>query len=121
MPVQEFNENQVTGINPQTGQAVRNYWGYDPAVFFAPKASCSSGGGLGQQKLKFKEMVKAFYAADIEVILDVVFNHTAEGDEQGQHSVSAGSKTRSSICWPTINAFTRTLQARATQSTLTIL
>ena len=83
MPVQEFNENQAAGINPQTGQPLRNYWGYDPVAFFAPKASYSSSGGLGQQKLEFKEMVQAFHKAGIEVILDVVFNHTAEGDELG--------------------------------------
>ena len=83
MPVQEFNEHQVTGINPQTGQPLRNYWGYDPVVFFAPKASYSSSGGVGQQKLEFKEMVRAFHGAGIEVFLDVVFNHTAEGNEQG--------------------------------------
>jgi isoamylase len=83
MPVQEFNEHQVTGINPQTGQPLRNYWGYDPVAFFAPKASYSSSGGMGQQKLEFKEMVRAFHGAGIEVILDVVFNHTAEGNEQG--------------------------------------
>jgi isoamylase len=52
-------------------------------AFFAPKASYSSSGGVGQQKLEFKEMVKAFHGAGIEVILDVVFNHTAEGNEQG--------------------------------------
>jgi isoamylase len=83
MPVQEFNETSVTRINPQTNQPLRNYWGYDPVVFSAPKASYSSSGGLGQQKLEFKEMVKAFHGAGIEVILDVVFNHTAEGDELG--------------------------------------
>jgi isoamylase len=83
MPVQEFNEHQVTGINPQTGQPLGNYWGYDPVAFFAPKASYSSSGGVGQQKLEFKEMVQAFHGAGIEVILDVVFNHTAEGNEQG--------------------------------------
>jgi len=83
MPVQEFNEHQVTGINPQTGQPLGNYWGYDPVVFFAPKASYSSSGGVGQQKLEFKEMVRAFHGAGIEVFLDVVFNHTAEGNEQG--------------------------------------
>jgi isoamylase len=81
MPVQEFNEHQVTGINPHTGQPLRNYWGYDPVVFCAPKASYSSAGGVGQQKLEFREMVQAFHTAGIEVILDVVFNHTAEGDE----------------------------------------
>ncbi|HEV2174124.1 MAG TPA: glycogen debranching protein GlgX [Nitrospira sp.] len=83
MPVQEFNEYQETGINPQTGQPLRNYWGYDPVTFFAPKASYSSSGGVGQQKLEFKEMVRAFHDAGIEVILDVVFNHTAEGNELG--------------------------------------
>jgi glycogen operon protein len=83
MPVHEFNEYQAAGINPQTGKPLRNYWGYDPVAFFAPKASYSSAGGLGQQKLEFKEMVRAFHKAGIEVILDVVFNHTAEGDELG--------------------------------------
>ncbi|MGO9113241.1 MAG: glycogen debranching protein GlgX [Thermoguttaceae bacterium] len=83
MPVQEFNETSVTRRNPQTSQPLRNYWGYDPVVFCAPKASYSSSGGLGQQKLEFKEMVRAFHNAGIEVIMDVVFNHTAEGDELG--------------------------------------
>jgi isoamylase len=83
MPAQEFNEHQATGINPLTGQPLGNYWGYDPVAFFAPKASYSSSGGVGQQKLEFKEMVQGFHGAGIEVILDVVFNHTAEGNEQG--------------------------------------
>ena len=83
MPVQEFNEREVPGINPQTGQPLGNYWGYDPVAFFAPKASYSSSGGAGQQKLEFKEMVQALHGAGIEVFLDVVFNHTAEGNEQG--------------------------------------
>ena len=83
MPVHEFNECQVAGINPQTGKPLRNYWGYDPVAFFAPKASYSSAGGLGQQTLEFKEMVLALHQAGIEVILDVVFNHTAEGSELG--------------------------------------
>ena len=83
MPVHEFNERQAPGINPQTGRPLGNYWGYDPVAFFAPKASYSSAGGLGQQKLEFKEMVRALHHAGIEVILDVVFNHTAEGNELG--------------------------------------
>lgn len=83
MPVYEFNEHQAPGINPQTGKPLRNYWGYDPVAFFAPKASYSSAGGLGQQKLEFKEMVRALHHAGIEVILDVVFNHTAEGSQLG--------------------------------------
>jgi glycogen operon protein len=83
MPVHEFNERQAPGINPQTGKPLRNYWGYDPVAFMAPKASYSSAGGLGQQKLEFMEMVRALHQAGIEVILDVVFNHTAEGNELG--------------------------------------
>jgi len=83
MPVQEFNEYSVTRRNPQTKQRLKDYWGYDSVAFFAPKASFCSSGGLGQQKLEFKEMVRAFHQAGIEVILDVVFNHTAEGDELG--------------------------------------
>jgi len=83
MPVQEFNEHEVIGINPHTGRPLRKYWGYDPVVFCAPKASYSSSGGVGQQTLEFKEMVRAFHHAGLEVILDVVFNHTAEGNELG--------------------------------------
>ena len=83
MPVQEFNENSVTRKNPQTKERLKNYWGYDSVAYFAPKASYSSSGGLGQQKLEFKEMVQAFHKAGFEVILDVVFNHTAEGNELG--------------------------------------
>jgi glycogen operon protein len=83
MPVHEFNEHQAPGINPQTGKPLTNYWGYDPVAFFAPKASCCSAGGMGQQKLAFKETVRALHHAGIEVILDVVLNHTAEGNELG--------------------------------------
>jgi isoamylase len=83
MPVQEFNEHGISRTNPQTGEQLRNYWGYDPVAFFAPKASYSGSGGLGHQKLEFKEMVKAFHRAGIEIFLDVVFNHTAEGNEHG--------------------------------------
>ncbi len=83
MPVHEFNEWQLPVSNPQTGAPLRNYWGYDPVAFLAPKAAYSSAGGQGQQTLEFKEMVRALHQAGIEVILDVVFNHTAEGNELG--------------------------------------
>jgi glycogen operon protein len=83
MPVLEFNENGGTLAHSQTGDLLGDYWGYNPVVFFAPKASYSSSGGAGQQKLEFKEMVQAFHKAGIEVILDVVFNHTGEGNELG--------------------------------------
>ncbi|HEX2875211.1 MAG TPA: glycogen debranching protein GlgX [Polyangiaceae bacterium] len=83
MPVQEFDSSSAIGRNPLTGEELRNYWGYDPVVFGAPKGSYSNAGDLGQQKLEFKEMVQAFHGAGLEVILDVVFNHTAEADELG--------------------------------------
>lgn len=83
MPVHEFNEYFSTAKNPETGEPLNNYWGYEPVSFFAVKASYCSSGCMGQQKLEFKEMVKAFHLAGIEIILDVVFNHTAEGDQLG--------------------------------------
>jgi glycogen operon protein len=83
MPVQEFNENELARVNPHTGERLRNYWGYNPAAFMAPNGFYSSAGCCGEQVEEFKDMVKAFHAAGIEVILDVVFNHTAESDELG--------------------------------------
>ena len=60
-----------------------NYWGYDPLAFFAPHRGYAAGSEPGCQVNEFKEMVQALHAAGIEVILDVVFNHTAEGNELG--------------------------------------
>jgi glycogen operon protein len=64
-----------------TGEPLKNYWGYSPIAFFAPKASYATTGG--QQVREFKQMVKTFHQAGIEVILDVVYNHTCEGNESG--------------------------------------
>ena len=83
MPVAEFNENEMIRLNPLTQERLRNYWGYNPVAFFAPKQSYSIGGLRGQQTIEFREMIKAFHRAGIEVILDIVLNHTAEGDELG--------------------------------------
>jgi isoamylase len=60
-----------------------NYWGYNTLGFFAPHAGYAAGGGLGDQVREFKAMVRALHAAGIEVILDVVYNHTAEGPPDG--------------------------------------
>ncbi|NDU73483.1 glycogen debranching protein GlgX [Actinomadura sp. DSM 109109] len=60
-----------------------NYWGYNTIGFFAPHNSYSSSGQSGEQVLEFKAMVRALHDAGIEVILDVVYNHTAEGDHLG--------------------------------------
>jgi len=83
MPIAEFNENENTYINPVTGQELLNYWGYSPISFCAPKASFAADNKNGSQVREFKEMVKALHRAGIEVILDVVFNHTAEGGSDG--------------------------------------
>ncbi|KRA29491.1 MULTISPECIES: glycogen debranching protein GlgX [unclassified Nocardioides] len=60
-----------------------NYWGYNPVSYFAPDAGYSSSGDRGQQVAEFKQMVKDLHAAGIEVILDVVYNHTAEAGPDG--------------------------------------
>jgi glycogen operon protein len=60
-----------------------NYWGYNTLGYFAPHAAYSSSGSRGEQVREFKAMVRAMHAAGIEVILDVVYNHTAEGGELG--------------------------------------
>ncbi len=65
------------------GRAMRNYWGYNSIGYFAPHSAYCSAGSRGQQVTEFKEMVRALHAAGIEVILDVVYNHTAEGDQLG--------------------------------------
>ncbi|HXJ79959.1 MAG TPA: glycogen debranching protein GlgX [Candidatus Methylomirabilis sp.] len=83
MPVQECSESELPRVNPHTGELLKNFWGYDPIGFFAPRASYASVRGHGAQALEFKAMVRAFHAAGLEVILDVVFNHTAEGNELG--------------------------------------
>jgi glycogen operon protein len=60
-----------------------NYWGYNTLGFFAPHAAYSSSGTRGEQVREFKEMVRTLHSAGLEVILDVVYNHTAEGNELG--------------------------------------
>jgi len=79
LPVYEFDENDNPRTNPMTGEYLRNYWGYDPICFFAPKAAYASNGRDGNQVAEFKRLVCELHRAGIEVFLDVVFNHTAEG------------------------------------------
>jgi hypothetical protein len=78
MPVHQFFTNQYL-----IDRGLTNYWGYDTIGFFAPQHSYSSAGSLGEQIHEFKTMVKALHEAGIEVILDVVYNHTAEGSHTG--------------------------------------
>jgi len=79
MPVHEFPTNAASGK-----QVARpNYWGYDPINFFSPHRGYASSSEPGSQVREFKEMVRALHAAGIEVILDVVYNHTCEGNHLG--------------------------------------
>ncbi|MDY0906389.1 glycogen debranching protein GlgX [Pedobacter sp. CFBP9032] len=64
-------------------KGLQNYWGYNTIGFFAPHSGYSSSGDAGSQVTEFKDLVKAMHRAGIEVILDVVYNHTAEGNEKG--------------------------------------
>jgi len=64
-------------------KGLRNYWGYDSVGYFAPYSGYSALGDRGQQVREFKQMVKALHAVGIEVILDVVYNHTGEGNHLG--------------------------------------
>jgi len=81
MPVFEFNELENDRSNPITGDRLFNYWGYSSVGFFAPKAGYAAI--PGQQINELKTLIKDLHRNGIEVILDVVFNHTAEGNEYG--------------------------------------
>ena len=83
LPVNEFEEGDTDRVNPFTGEPLVNLWGYQPTAFFAPNTAYSSKRDDGEQIREFKQLVKSMHEAGIEVILDMVFNHTAEGDEHG--------------------------------------
>ena len=78
MPVHQFVHDQYL-----LEKNLTNYWGYNSIGFFAPHGEYASVGDAGGQVDEFKRMVKALHAADLEVILDVVYNHTAEGNHLG--------------------------------------
>jgi len=78
MPVHQFVSDSVL-----EDRGLSNYWGYNTIGFFAPHNAYSAAGQRGQQVQEFKAMVRAMHEADIEVILDVVYNHTAEGNHLG--------------------------------------
>ncbi len=79
LPVAEFDENENPNYHSLSGQRLKNLWGYSPLAFFAPKAAYATV--PGEAVLEFKTMVRELHRAGIEVILDVVFNHTGEGDD----------------------------------------
>jgi glycogen operon protein len=78
LPIHDFVDDGYL-----TEKGLTNYWGYSTLNFFSPDARYSGSGDRGGQVREFKEMVRALHAAGIEVILDVVYNHTAEGNHLG--------------------------------------
>ncbi|HET9901730.1 MAG TPA: glycogen debranching protein GlgX, partial [Actinomycetes bacterium] len=78
MPVHQFVQDSLL-----VERGLSNYWGYNTIGFFSPHNTYASAGQRGEQVLEFKWMVRALHEAGIEVILDVVYNHTAEGNELG--------------------------------------
>jgi isoamylase len=78
MPVHQFVQDSTL-----LEKGLRNYWGYNTLGFLAPHADYAAAGQLGQQVQEFKSMVRSLHMAGIEVILDVVYNHTAEGNHLG--------------------------------------
>jgi len=78
MPVHRFVHDKAL-----VERGLRNYWGYNTLNYFSPESLYSSSGDLGAQVAEFKAMVKALHREGIEVILDVVYNHTAEGNQLG--------------------------------------
>jgi isoamylase len=90
LPVQQFiNDHRLDQLG------LRNYWGYNTLGFFAPDGRYASSGTHGQQVNEFKAMVKKLHQAGIEVILDVVYNHTAEGNHLGPTLAFRGIDNRS--------------------------
>lgn len=78
MPVTEFDENDTAFFHPDSRERLKNFWGYNPISFFAVKSAYASD--VENHLAEFKTMVRTFHQAGIEVILDMVFNHSGEGD-----------------------------------------
>ncbi|BDU50604.1 glycogen debranching protein GlgX [Haliovirga abyssi] len=83
LPIFEFSVNSIINTDPKTGERLKDIWGYNPLNFFAVTGNYSYGLKLGEQVFQFKDFVKAVHKAGLEVILDVVYNHTGEGNEFG--------------------------------------
>lgn len=83
MPVFDFDDKSPIRTSPVTGAVLRDYWGYNPFSFFAPQSVFCCSPNRATHLQEFRDMIKAFHSAGIEVILDVVFNHTGEGNENG--------------------------------------
>ncbi len=83
LPIFEFDEFENSRV--VDGERLYNYWGYSTVCFYAPKAGYAASAPLGLAADELKNLIKQMHKAGIEVMLDVVFNHTAEGNEQGPY------------------------------------
>lgn len=83
LPINEFDSDDCQMINPVSKRRNKNYWGYSTIGFFAPKASYAKDKTPGACVKEFKYLVRALHKMGIEIILDIVFNHTAEGNQLG--------------------------------------
>src|SRR5262249_55571745 len=83
LPVDEFDENDCPFVNPFSGERLKNFWGYNPISFAAPKAAYAVNPERSEPWDEFCSMVDAFHRRGIEIVLDIVFNHTAEAGEDG--------------------------------------
>jgi glycogen operon protein len=92
MPIFEFDEFENS--REVDGRRLLNYWGYSTVGFFAPKAGYAASAPFGMETDEFKNMVKQLHRNGIEVVLDVVFNHTAEGNEDGPYISFRGIDNR---------------------------
>ena len=92
MPVFEFDEYEYSRVIG--GRRLFNYWGYSTVGFFAPKAGYAASAPYGLEVDEFKNMIRTFHRNGIEVILDVVFNHTAEGGDRDRYISYRGIDNR---------------------------
>ncbi|WP_026508480.1 glycogen debranching protein GlgX [Butyrivibrio sp. MC2013] len=92
LPIFEFDEFE--NYREIEGRKLYNYWGYSTVDFFAPKAGYAASAPFGMEADELKNMVKKLHAEGIEIILDVVFNHTAEGNENGPYISYRGIDNR---------------------------
>ncbi len=92
MPIFEFDEFENSRV--VNGKRLYNYWGYSTVGFFAPKAGYAASAPVGLEAYELKNTIKKFHENGIEVVLDVVFNHTAEGNEQGPYISYKGIDNR---------------------------
>ncbi|MFJ8312061.1 MULTISPECIES: glycogen debranching protein [unclassified Streptomyces] len=83
LPVFAFDETDNTYTSPDTGLPLRNFWGYNSVGFFAPTPGYATDSSPARAPRELKQLIKSLHRAGIEVVLDVVFNHTAEGDRRG--------------------------------------